>query len=120
MHETIVETKQCKKCSSSFSITDADRIFYEKIGPSFGGEKYAIPAPTFCPECRQKRRLSWRNERKLYKRKCDFDGKDIISIYKPDVPYTVYAPDIWWGDQWNPLDYGKEFDFSKPFFEQFA
>jgi hypothetical protein len=24
----------------------------------------------------------------------------------------------WWSDEWDPLDYGIEFDFSRTFFEQ--
>ncbi|NUJ97275.1 hypothetical protein HGA92_00635 [Candidatus Gracilibacteria bacterium] len=84
-----------------------------------GKIKYLIPPPTLCPDCRQQRRLSFRNERKLYKRKCDFSGKDIISIYSPDKPYKVYEQKIWWGDKWEALDYGKDFDFSRGFFEQY-
>ena len=48
-----------------------------------------------------------------------FAMKEIISIYSPDKPYTVYHQDYWWSDKWNPMDYGGEFDFSRGFFEQF-
>ncbi|NUJ97278.1 hypothetical protein HGA92_00650 [Candidatus Gracilibacteria bacterium] len=84
-----------------------------------GKVKYLIPSPTLCPDCRQQRRLSFRNERKLYKRKCDATGEDIISIYSPDKPYKVYNQDFWWSDRWDALDYGKDFDFGKSFFDQF-
>lgn len=63
--------------------------------------------------------MSRRNERILYKRKCDATHKQIISIYKPDSPYTVYAADYRWGDGWNVLDYGFLFDENKSFTEQF-
>jgi len=43
----------------------------------------------------------------------------MISIYSPDKLYKVYDQDIWWSDKWDSLDYGKEFDFNKSFFEQF-
>ncbi|NUJ97742.1 hypothetical protein HGA92_03055, partial [Candidatus Gracilibacteria bacterium] len=85
-----------------------------------GKIKYLIPSPTLCPQCREQRRTSFRNERKLYKRKCDFSGKDIISIYSPDKPYKVYDQNIWWSDTWGDgLDYACDFDFSTSFFEQF-
>ncbi|MBU0627024.1 hypothetical protein KKG31_00015 [Patescibacteria group bacterium] len=45
--------------------------FYSKVSPIIAGKKYLIPAPTLCPDCRQQRRISFRNERSLYKRKCD-------------------------------------------------
>ena len=92
--------------------------FYKKISPVFGGKKYLIPPPTLCPDCRQQRRLSFHNERKLYKRLCNGTGKDIISIYSPDKSYTVYHQDYWWSDAWDPLKYGREFDVTKSFFDQ--
>ncbi len=104
-NEHLVENRKCRQCAAVFPITDKDMEFYEKVSPVFGGKRYSIPAPTLCPDCRQQRRLSFRNERKLYKRKCDATGKDIISIYSPDKPYTVYHQDYWWSDKWDPLDY---------------
>lgn len=41
-------------------------------------------------------------------------------MYRPDTPYKVYDQDVWWSDSWNPLDYGKDFDFSRSFFEQYG
>jgi len=35
----------------------------------------------------------------------------------PEKNYLIYCPQCWWG-QWDPLSYGKEYDFSKPFFQQ--
>lgn len=118
-NETLVETKVCKHCNVSFPITNKDLEFYEKVSPVFNGQKYQIPTPTLCPDCRQQRRLVWRNDRKLYKRKCDATGRDIISIYSPDKPFKVYHQDEWWSDHWDPMDYGKDFDFGRGFFEQF-
>lgn len=100
----------CKNCNLSFEITEGDLAFYKKIN---------TPAPTFCPACRRQRRFAFRNERNLYVRKCDFSGKQIVTTYSPDKAFKVYAHDIWWGDQWDPLEYGQEFDFNKPFFEQY-
>lgn len=56
--EKTVQTKQCKNCNTSFNITDKDLEFYDKISPIFNGERFSIPSPSFCPECRQQRRLS--------------------------------------------------------------
>lgn len=117
--ETLIETKTCRHCGVSFSITDKDIEFYDKVSPSFGGVKYQIPTPTLCPDCRLKRRLSFRNERTLYKRKCNATQKDIISVYSPDKSYKVYHQDYWWSDKWDAMDYGNDFDFNKSFFEQF-
>lgn len=94
--------------------------FYAKISPTFAGQVFHIPTPTLCPEERERRRLSFRNERNLYRRTCDATGKEIISIYSPDKPYKVYDQKIRWSDSRDPMDYGREFDFNKTFTEQFS
>ncbi len=109
----------CKHCRQQFEITDSDFAFYEKISPMFGGKKEMIPPPTLCPDCRQQRRLAFRNERGLFHRKCNLTGKQIIAMYPPDSPYKIYEAKEWYGDAWDPLQYGRDFDFSRPFFEQF-
>ncbi len=119
MQEKTIQSKQCRFCNSSFDITDLDLEFYKKVSPIFAWKKYLIPTPTICPDCRQQRRLSFRNERNLYRRKCDLTGKDIISIYSPDKPYKVYGQDAWWSDKWDAMDYARDFDFSRWFFGQF-
>jgi len=106
-----LETKQCQNCKQDFAIKSEDFDFYEKI---------KVPVPTFCPECRLQRRLSYRNERMLYHRACDLCGKDAISIYHPSGKNVVYCRECWWSfDKWDPMSYAKDYDFSKPFFTQF-
>ena len=78
-----------------------------------------IPPPTLCPEERVRRRMAWRNDRTFYRRTCDLSGDEFVSLYPQDSHFTVYRPSAWYGDKWNPLDFGREYDFSKPFFEQF-
>lgn len=111
--------KDCKQCGNNFEITDEDLKFYDKISPVFAGKKFQVPAPNLCPDCRQQRRLAMRNERKLYNRKCDFSGKQIISMHSSDKPYKVYDQEEWWGDKWDGMDAGRDFDFSRTFTEQF-
>ncbi|MFH0769860.1 MAG: hypothetical protein V1926_00610 [Candidatus Peregrinibacteria bacterium] len=112
-------TQTCRQCSAPFEVTPADLAFLAKISPVFCGKKFTIPPPTLCPDCRQQRRLLWRNERNLYRRTCDLCKKSIISQYSPDKPFTVYCTECWWSDKWDPMSFGRDFDFSKPFFEQF-
>jgi len=81
--ENIVETKTCAISGEEFDVTDKDLQFYEKVSPIFGERKYSIPSPTLSPDERKRRRFTWRNERKLYHRKCDLTGKQMISIYDP-------------------------------------
>ena len=119
-NDPIVQRKTCAVSGQEFALYQSDLDFYAKISPTFAGQKFAIPTPTLCPEERQRRRLLFRNERKLYKRKCDATGENIISIYSPDKPYKVYKQDFWWSDKRDPMDYGRDFDFSRTFGEQFG
>jgi hypothetical protein len=40
-------------------------------------------------------------------------------MFHPDQSVKVYDHDIWWSDKWDPSEYGQDYDFSRPFFEQF-
>ena len=65
------------------------------------------------------RRLGFRNERSLFYRKCDLTGKQIVAQYPTNSEYKVYDKSIWYSDDWDATKYGKDFDFSRPFFAQF-
>ncbi len=104
------EIKMCQNCKQDFIIEEEDFNFYEKI---------KVPPPTFCLECRQVRRMVCANERVFYKRKSDLGGADIFSMYPPDTPFPVYETKEFYSDEWDPYQYGADYDFSRPFFEQF-
>ncbi|MFA6251326.1 MAG: hypothetical protein WC603_01735 [Candidatus Paceibacterota bacterium] len=103
------ENRICQNCKKDFTIEPDDFSFYEKI---------KVPPPTFCPECRLQRRFIWRNEGILNKRKCDLCNKNIITNNSIFNKFPIYCNDCWYGDKWDGLDYGKEYDFSKTFFVQ--
>ncbi len=104
------QTKICQNCKKDFRIEPEDFAFCERI---------KVPPPTFCASCRYQRRLAFRNERSLYKRKCAGTGKSIISAYSADKPYKIFEQNYWWSDEWDPMSYGRDYDFGRPFFEQF-
>ncbi len=103
------ENKICQNCQKNFTIDSEDFDFYEKM---------QVPPPTFCPMCRMQRRWLFRNERGLYKRKCDYSGKEIFSMYPPESPVKVYDRDIWISDVWDAIDYARDIDWSRPFLAQ--
>jgi len=107
-----VENRICQNCKQNFVIEPEDFSFYEKI---------KVPPPTFCPECRMTRRMTYRNERTFYKRECRAPGhnEEMFSIYAPEKKLNVVCDKFWWSDGWNPYDFGADYNFSKPFFVQF-
>ncbi len=103
------ETKTCQTCKQTFVIEPDDFTFYEKV---------QMPPPTFCWRCRVMRRMAFRNMRHLYTRTCDATGTKIFTLMPPDNPMPVYDNKYWNGDKWDPMAYGKDYDFSRPFFDQ--
>ncbi len=141
LNDKIVEWKVCRISWQEFPIYQSDLEFYDKVSPTFDvSEKFAeqffeknsdvtdnfefngrlkakIPTPTLCPEERDRNKTAFINDTSLYKRKCDFSGKPIISIFSPDKPYKVYSTINWWWDLWDATDYSIKFntDFDKSF-----
>lgn len=100
----------CQNCKGDFLIEPEDFNFYEKM---------KVPAPTFCPDCRFQRRLLFRNNRVFYRRECALCNKSMLSLYNKERSFIVYCRECWYGDQWDPIGYGREYDFAIPFFSQF-
>jgi hypothetical protein len=98
-----MENRNCQNCKKDFVIDEDDFSFYKKM---------QVPPPTFCPECRAIRRLARRNERTLHRRVCEKCNKSIISVFAEDSGIHVYCSPCWWGDGWEALEYGVDFDTS--------
>lgn len=111
--------KKCKITGAEFIVRDEDLKFYEKISPTINGKTFLIPPPTLSPRERERRHLSYRNERTLYRRKSSLSGKDMISVFSPTSPFKIFTSDEWWGDTFDGTNFGQDYDFNKPFFNQF-
>ncbi len=103
--------KTCVNCSAVFQILPEDQEFYTKI---------EVPEPTRCPDCSRQRRNAFRNERNLYKHQCNLCKKSMISVFDINSQYMPYCSECWWSDKWDPMNYGRKFDFSRSFFDQFS
>lgn len=103
-------TGTCQNCRGSFTIEPEDFAFYRKVG---------VLPPKICHLCRAQLRLSFRNERAFYKRKCDKCQRDVVSMYSPNKPYTVWCYDCWFADDWDAEMFGRPYNPQKPFLEQF-
>lgn len=118
MSEKIIETRFCKHCDKKFLITENDFKFIEKISPKIKWDKYLFPTPSFCPECRQQRRLSFMNYMNLYKSVCNWCGNNMVSRFNPESWINVYCNKCWASD-WNDyLKHWKKINFNKSMFEQ--
>jgi len=101
---------KCQNCRKEFEIPDDDKRYYKKLN---------VPSPKWCPPCRGMRRMAWCNEMYLYPNTCKLCGKKVIAQFGEENPRPVYCVQCWWSDKWNSLDYGRDIDWKRPFFEQF-
>ncbi|MBT3865290.1 hypothetical protein HOE67_02630 [Candidatus Peregrinibacteria bacterium] len=101
---------KCTQCSEQFEQTKKEHEVYEKFGAKL---------PTTCPDCRHHRHLIFRNERSIFYNKSHVSGKTIVSMIPPTSPFKVIDQDEWWNDKFDASVYGRDYDFNKPFFQQF-
>lgn len=85
LNDRILEWRKCSQCTEEFPIFQKDQEMLEKIAPTVGGKKQLFATSEFCPDCRARQRLVWRNERNFYSRTSSLSGKKIFSLYSPDA-----------------------------------
>lgn len=105
----------CSQCAAEYYISEKLRTLLATISLDVA----PFPLPSLCQTCRRMRRHAWQNERSLYRRECSRTGKRIVSVYSPDKPFPVYHHDIWASEEWNATDYGRRYDPTRSFFDQF-
>ena len=104
------ESKKCQNCQESFIIEADDFLFYEKM---------KVTPPTWCSYCRFIRKMTFVNERSLYRRNCANCDKSMVTMYNPETPLPVWCIKCHTSDAWDGCDYARNYDFSRPSFEQF-
>ena len=117
--DDVIEEKLCARTGRRFGVTEGETSVRQKASACLGSKLPPFPSPQFCPEVREQQRLSFRNERKLYHRECSRTKNNIIALYPPDSSCPVLQQSVWWSDEYDPLAYGRDFDFARTFFEQF-
>ncbi|HDY73338.1 MAG TPA: hypothetical protein ENH86_02080, partial [Candidatus Jorgensenbacteria bacterium] len=102
--------RTCRFSKEKFYVRPEDINFYKKI---------RVPLPTLSPRERTRRKLAFTNAYNLFKVTSAFSGKSIIALYPPSTPYKIYEHKIWFGDEWDSMDYAVEYKDQKNFFEQY-
>ncbi len=100
----------CRLSGERFYVRPEDIAFYREIG---------VPLPTLKPSERMRRRLAYSSGYNLFRVSSATSGKPVISVYPPNTPYKIYEHEIWFSDQWNPLEFGRIPDMHNDFFSQF-
>jgi len=101
--------KICEHCNKEFTISSGEMSMYEKVG---------IELPTICFFCRVKIHLSFWLFGKFRRGKSDFSGESFITVLPEKNRYPIYTLTEWHSDVWEAMDYGMDYDSTKPFFTQ--
>lgn len=99
----------CKITGKEFVISDQEEAFCEE---------HRIPLPTVCQIERLRQTCAMLSSVHLYPTTCALTHKPILTFIPPHKNLVVYDIDAWMSDDWDALEYGRDFDFSRPFFEQ--
>jgi hypothetical protein len=82
--------RECVLCEGEFELIPTEVEFYKEKDIIF---------PVYCPSCRADQRINLRNERKMYKRKCDACKNTLITTFPEDSKHIVYCLDCWYKHQ---------------------
>src|SRR3989338_4924476 len=107
LHKT--ENKICSDCKTNFIIDEGDLNLYEKVG---------LKIPNKCFDCRMKQYFIFSNFGKFRKGTSDLSGTNFITVLPENARYPIYNSHEWWGDSWDPMNYGQDYNPDRPFFEQ--
>ena len=77
---------ECEVTKKPFRIISQELDFYRK---------HSLPIPHRHPDIRHEDRMKLRNPRKLWERKCDKCGKEMVSTYSPEREDTVYCEECY-------------------------
>jgi len=111
--------KYCEVTGLAFEVSETDKEFLARLSPKLGNQTFQLPEPTLSPNARWQRRMSLRNERNLYRGRSWLSGKDLVSVFSPHSPYKVIEQDEFYGDSWDPLEFGFSPSLEQTFTEQF-
>jgi hypothetical protein len=104
-----MKEKTCRLTGKTFVISDEEADLNNFFGMRAAG---------LCPEERYRSLLLFSPQKHFFLRSCDATGEQLFSIYSPTAPFPVYSQQAWLAPDWDPLQYGRTFDFKRLFVEQ--
>jgi len=105
-------SRKCSQCGLKFEILQNDIEFFNK---------FQVPPPKMCGDCRRQKRLAFVNYTTLFKRQCDVleHTENIISSIPDKIKFPVFDFDYYWQGDRNWRDYGRDVNLQQSFFKQF-
>ena len=110
----------CRVSGERFHMLEAEHDLLRRLSernPQLGA---ALPPPTIKPAEVGRRILAWGNLRHLFHAKSALSGVPHLSRYNPRDGYHSVTQEEFWDDRVDNIRFGRSYDFSRPFFDQYA
>ena len=109
MNTKNLQARICEHCNQNFTINEEELVLYKKVG---------IELPVLCFFCRIKLHQSFWMFGKFRKGISDLSGESLITVLPEKNRYPIYTSLEWYSDKWDGVDYGMDYDETKPFLKQ--
>ncbi len=110
--------QKCRITGKDFEVPEAELLHIKNMSTAFPGFELPLPLPTIHPLEQLRRMFSFTNYHNLHHEKSSFSGKPLISRYDSKLGTKLCTVDEFWSDKIDNLEFGRAYDFSRPFFEQ--
>ncbi len=110
--------RTCRISGKKFIIHPCEVDLLRRISEVNPAIRAEVPLPTLHPvEC-VRQMATYGSLMNLYRGKSALSGKAQLTRYNPAYKYLICTQDEYWSDQVDNSQFGREYDFSRPFFEQ--
>ena len=101
---------RCTVTGDTFTISAFEREYCRT---------FDIPLPVISPLPRLRNLGAFRNRTYLYHGQCAHTGRKILTSIAPERGFIVWDRDVFESDEYSPASFGRNYDFNRPFFQQF-
>ena len=111
--------RTCSITRQPFLITEAEQDFVERLNRAMPHLKGLIPLSNIHPVEVMRRTVAFGNYFYLFHGESAFSRRRQLTRYSPQIHPKICAPEEFWDESIDNTAFGKDYDFSRPFFPQF-
>ncbi len=112
--------QRCRVTGDRFLVTSAEQSMLSRLGESNPLIGEPLPLPRIKPAELMRRIFTFGNLSTLYKGRSAISGAALITRFYPADNLPIASPAEYWGDAVDNREFGRDYDFSRPFFDQLA
>lgn len=110
----------CATTGRRFQVEEDEQAVLEMVARSHPLIDKPLPPPALAPMEFFRTITSWGNLLNIFRARSAVSGAVQLSRYDPSLGIKVCTPDEFWSDRIDNTEFGRPYDFSRPFFDQFS